>query len=284
MSLRILTDSSSDLPDEMAQAAGVHVLPLFININGTSYRDGLDLSRAEFYQRLPTLNSPATTAAPGIEVFKKHYERLLAEGAGEILSIHVSNRLSSVADMARSAAAEFRRGVVTVLDAGQLSLGTGFAALEAARAAAAGHSLAEVVSLVEDQLARTYTVAALDTFTYLRRSGRVNGLVATLGSLLQIKPLMKMHRGIPNAERARTTSGALNRLNELLTALAPLERGAILHANARHRAETFLRRMRALLPGVEIPLVEISPVIGTHIGPGAVGFVCVAQPKNGDVK
>jgi DegV family protein with EDD domain len=277
MSLRIVTDSSADIPPEQAAALGISVLPLFINVGSRSYRDGLDLSRADFYRLLPEFNPAPRTAAPGPEVIREMYERLANEGATEILSIHVARRLSSVIDTARLAAKEVRRAAVTVMDSGQLSLGIGFAALTAARAASLGHSLAEVVDLIKDQLERTYAFAALDTFTYLVRSGRVNAVLAALGSPLQIKPLMKLHASNLTAERVRTQAGAVRRLIRLLSEHGQLENVAIVHANAYDRAEVLLQQVCDFLPPGEVPIVEIAPVIGTHLGPGTLGFVCVRK-------
>jgi DegV family protein with EDD domain len=279
MNLRIVTDSSADIPAEQASALGISVLPLFIHVGSRSYRDDVDLSRAEFYRRLPEFHPAPKTAAPGPEVLRGMYERLADEGASEIISVHVAGRLSSMMDTARMAARGMRRAAVTVFDAGQLSLGTGFAVLAAARAAAQGCSLAQVIRLMEDQLTRTYVFAALDTFIYLRRSGRVNTLIAALGGLLHIKPLMKMHAGVPSAERVRTQAGAVQRLTRLLTDHLPLEQAAIVHSAARDRAEALLRQVRNLLPQGETPIVEISPVIGVHTGPGVLGFVCVRKEK-----
>lgn len=279
MSLRIVTDSASDLSSEQAAELGITLLPLFIHIGEQSYRDNVDLGRSEFYRRLPEIHPAPLTAAPGVGVFRAMYERLAAEGAQEILSIHVASRLSSLIDTARSAAREARNVAVTVFDSGQLSLGMGFAVQAAARAALAKRPLAEVVHVIESCLARTHVFAVLDSFTYLRRSGRVNTVIATMGSLLQIKPIMKMHAGVPTAERVRTQVGAIRRLIELLKELVPLEQAALVHANAHERAEQLLQDVRHLLPGRTAPLVEISPVIGTHIGPGAVGFVCVRKER-----
>jgi len=277
MTLRIVTDSSADIPPQQAAGLGISVLPLFINVGSRSYRDDVDLSRSEFYRRLPEFDPPPKTAAPGPEVLRQIYDRLADEGASEILSIHVAARLSSMMDTAISAAREARRAAVTVFDSGQLSLGTGFAVLAAARAAARGCSLVEVIRLIEDQLARTHVFAALDTFTYLRRSGRVNALAAALGGMLHIKPLMKMHAGIPSAERVRTQAGAVDRLIKLLREQLPLEQAAVVHSNNHSRAEGLLDQVRDLLPAGQTPIVEIGPVLGVHTGPGVLGFVCVRR-------
>jgi DegV family protein with EDD domain len=275
LSIRIVTDSTCDLPEATTNEYGITVVPLYVNIGGQGYLDGIDLSREEFYERLPDYDPPPTTAAPGPERFRRIYEGLAAEGATEILSIHISISLSAVVDSARSGAQETKGVPVTVFDSGQLSLGTGFLVVAAAKAAAEGCSMAEIIASLEALTLRTYVFAALDTLEFLRRSGRMNGTVAGLGNLLQIKPLLKMHDGNPTAERVRTSSRAIKRLISLLSDLAPLEQVAIVHSYAPDKGEHLRQLVQHLLPAGEVPSVNLTPVIGAHIGPGAVGFACI---------
>lgn len=279
MPIRIVTDSTCDLPEALISEFGITVIPLYINIGSHGYQDGIELSRQEFYDRLPEYNPPPTTASPGPEVFRKTYERLATEGANEILSIHISIKLSSVVDVARLAAKETTAVPVTVFDSRQLSLGTGFLVLTAAKAASQGQSMSEIIALLEEQASRTYVFAALDTLKYLRRSGRLNGMVAGIGELLQIKPLLKMIDGNPTVERVRTNNGATHRLVKILTDLAPLEKVALVHTHAFDKAEALKRQVQHILPEVELLSVDITPVLGVHIGPGAVGFACISTPR-----
>ena len=275
MSIRIVTDSTCDLPEATTNEYGITVVPLYVNIGSQGYLDGVDLSREEFYERLPDYDPPPTTAAPGPERFRRIYEGLAADGATEILSIHISVSLSAVVNAARSGAQETKAVPVTVFDSRQLSLGTGFLVVAAAKAAAEGCSMAEIIASLEALTLRTYVFAALDTLEFLRRSGRMNGTVAGLGNLLQIKPLLKMHDGNPTAERVRTSSRAIKRLISLLIDLAPLEQVAIVHSYAPDKGEHLRQLVQHLLPAGEVPSVNLTPVIGAHIGPGAVGFACI---------
>jgi len=275
LSIRVVTDSTCDLPQAVVTEYGVTVLPMYINIGSRGYLDGVELTRKEFYERLPEFDPPPTTGTPGSETFRRAYESLAAEGATEILSIHISVSLSAVVNVAKLAAADTQSVPITVFDSRQLSLGTGFLVETAARSAKEGRSMTEIVSLLEDQIARTHVCAALDTLEFLRRSGRMNRVVARLGSLLQVKPLLKMYDGDPTSERIRTRGQALGRLVDLLAERAPLERLALLHTHAPDSAEAFRQRIAHLLPRGEVPSVDITPVIGSHIGPGAVGFACV---------
>ncbi len=275
MTIRIVTDSTCDLPQEVILEYGINIIPLYIHAGGREYRDGVDLSRPEFFEKLPSFQPAATTAVPGPDVFRMEYERLAAEGATEILSIHISEKLSAMVNVAREAAKETTVVPVTVFDSRQLSLGMGFQVVAAAEAAAAGRTMPEILAMLEKQITRTHVFAALDTLEFMRRSGRMNFALATLGTLLQIKPLLKMYDGEPTAERVRTRGGAVKRLVELLLEFGPYEKAAILHSAAAERARELLEEIRNLLPAGEIWMEEINPVIGTHIGPGVIGFACI---------
>jgi DegV family protein with EDD domain len=275
MTIKIVTDSTCDLPEAIVAEYGITVVPLYINVGDQSYLDGVELSRQEFYERLPDYESPPTTAAPGPEVFRQTYERLADEGATGVLSIHISISLSATMDVARLGAKETDAVPVTVFDSRQLSLGTGFLVLTAAKAAAEGRSMDEIMPLLEEQISRSHVFAALDTLEFLRRSGRMNRVMAGLGSVLQIKPLLKMYDGNPTAERVRTRKRAIERLISLLSELVPLEQVALVHTHAPDKAEDLRQRVQHVLPEGETLSVEVTSVIGAHIGPGAVGFACV---------
>jgi DegV family protein with EDD domain len=275
MPIRIVTDSTCDLPRSLLDEYGIISVPLYINVGENSYLDGKDLSREEFYRRLPDYESHPTTAVPSPAMFGQVYDDLKMEGAIEVLSIHISASLSAVADVARVAAREEESISVTVFDSRQLSMGMGFLVLAAARAATEGRTVEEIVSLLEEQISRTHVFAALDTLEFLRRSGRMNAVMAGLGSVLQIKPLLTMYDGRPGAERVRTRRRATRRLIALLEQCRPVEQVALVHTHAPERAEHILQQARHLLPEVEVLSVDITPVIGAHIGPNAVGFACV---------
>jgi DegV family protein with EDD domain len=274
----IATDSTSDIPAELAVKHNIRVIPMYINMGDEGYQDGIDISRQDFYERLPTSDPFPTTAAPGIDNFKEVYAQLMEEGVDEILSIHVSASLSAVMDVAQKAAEQTEYIPVTVYDSGQLSLGTGFQVLEAAKAAASGLSMKEILSLIKDQASRTHVFAALDTLEYLKRSGRMNAFMAGLGSVLKIKPILTMHRGTPGAERVRTKERSITRLIELVSDLGPIEELALVHTNAKKEAESLGQRVKHLIPPGKTPLsVDVTPVLGAHLGPGAVGFTCITK-------
>ncbi|MBN1285200.1 MAG: DegV family protein [Anaerolineae bacterium] len=279
MTIKIVTDSTCDLPADLIAEHDVSVIPLYINFGTESYQDGVDLSREEFYRKLPDYPVAPTTSAPGPEVFRCLYEKLADEGATEILSIHISENLSSTMGVAYLGTKATTRIPVTAFDSRQLSMGTGFLVLTAAKAAQAGQSMREILALIEDQIKRTHVFAALDTLEFLRRSGRMSWAASRLGSLLRIKPLLRMYDGEAQPHRVRTSTRAIDRLVTWLEELVPLEKIALLHALVPEQAEALRARVQHLAPDLKIPLLEINPVIGAHIGPGVLGFACVTRPE-----
>jgi len=277
MTIRIVTDSTCDLPKEILQEYGITVVPLYIHADSQVYQDGVDLTRNEFYKRLPGYKTSPTTAAPGPELFRQAYEHLAAEGATEILSIHISIKLSATVDSAHLAARETTVVPVTVFDSRQLSLGTGFQILTAIQAVKDGRSMSDILSLLENQIPRTYVFAALDTLEFMRRSGRMNFALSSLGTLMQIKPILTMYDGEPGAERVRTRRSAMNRLVELYKTYGPYQHVSLVHSHALERAKILKQEVESLLPAGEIMIEEINPVLGTHVGPGVVGFVVVSK-------
>jgi DegV family protein with EDD domain len=280
MNLRIVTDSTCDLPEEIIRELKIAVLPLNIHLGEKTYEDGVELSREEFYRQLPDCEPFPKTAAPSPEAFQQLYQRLADEGADEILSIHISEGLSATVNQARIAAEQFTRVPITVLDSSQLSLGTGFLVEKAAQLAAAGHTLDEILSMLREQMQRSYVFASLKTLEYLRRSGRMNSAVAHLGDFLKIKPLLHMHLGKTSIERVRTQKKSMAQLLAWLDQHAPYERLAILQAGIQEEAEALQAAVRAYFPEDPEPVpVQITPVLGAHLGIGVLGFAGVSKKR-----
>ena len=277
MAIKILTDSTCDLPQEIIKSLGVKVIPLYINIGDQGYLDGIDISRQEFYSQLADYPSHPTTGTPGTAAFTQAFDNLVDEGADEIISIHISEKLSATIDVARTAAREYQRAKVTVVDSGQLSIGTGFQVELAARMANDGKISSEILSALNSLRSRTFVTAGLDTLEFLRRSGRMNRFMTGIGSLIQLKPILTMKDGKPGSDRVRTSFRSEKRLISLLEARVPLERFALVHTNAHAKAEQFKKKIEKFLPEGEIFSMDITPVIGAHLGPGAVGFALVSK-------
>jgi DegV family protein with EDD domain len=275
MTIRIVTDSTCDLPQAVIDDLGIKVVPLYINIGQKSYLDGVDITRKEFYTNLPGYANHPTTATPSVDIMTNAYQSLVDEGATEILSIHISISLSATVDVARTAASEFQSVPVTVWDSRQLSLGTGFQVETAARMAREDKSMMEILEVLDDMASRSLVTARLSTLEFLRRSGRMNSAMTGIGSLLRLKPILKMIDGKPTSERVRTFKRAEERLMQLLNEHLPVERFALLHTNASREAEDLLRRIKGIFPLQPAYSMDITPVIGAHIGPGAIGYTII---------
>jgi DegV family protein with EDD domain len=285
MRIGIVTDSTSDLPPYLVQEHGIEVVPLMLIIDGKQYEDGVGLSRAELYERLPQLQGIATTAAPGIGPIQERYRRLFDQGCEHVLSIHAAGALTSILATAEQAARDFEDRV-TVVDSRSLSLGLGFQVLAAAEAAE--HGLGAVLSAAESTRRRLRVLAALDTLRYVRRSGRLPAAVSTFGGVLHLKPIIELSEGeIRIVSAARSSGQATRRMAAFFGPDQPLERLAIMHSGAEGPAKAFLdqilREQGRSLPR-DILLVNVTPVIGLHVGPNALGFAAVgARLKSPDL-
>jgi DegV family protein with EDD domain len=276
MSIAIVTDSTADLPPELMTTRNIHVVPAILIIDGQQLEDGEGISRQEFYQRLPGMNSLPTTATPAIGKFEEIYEKVFNSGIDQIVSIHAPARLSGIFNSAQVAATKFGKKV-HIVDSGQVTLGLGFQVLGAAEDAKNGLPLVDILEHVEDIRRRIHLVAMLDTLEYVRRSGRVSWAKASIGVLLQIKPFIGLKDGIVlRLGESRTRRKGIARLYELLRELGPLEHLAILHTNAESEAYQMMQEFAH--QGSSHPLiVNVTSIIGTHVGPNGLGFVAVTQ-------
>jgi DegV family protein with EDD domain len=276
MKIGIVTDSTSDLPPYLVEEHNIQVVPTILILDGKEYADGIGITREEFYTRLPSFQTPPTTAAPSIGDFTTSYETLFSQSCDHIISIHPANQLTNIINVARQAAQEFP-DKVTCVDSGSLSLGLGFQAVAAAEEAEFG--LKSALDAIASTRKRLQISAALDTMEYLKRSGRVPGAVAALGGLLSIKPMIELVDGEVKAIGAvRTTKQADERILKFLLARGELQRLAILHTNAEPRARNLLNEMmshaRQSVPR-DVLFVNVTAVIGTHLGPNGLGFAAV---------
>ncbi|MBV6395443.1 MAG: DegV domain-containing protein [Anaerolineales bacterium] len=280
MKIGIVTDSTSDLPLHLAQQFGIEIVPSILIIEGEQYADGAGISRSDFYAQLPGMKIFPTTAAPSIGEFSVRYQKLFNSGCDHILSIHAASQLTAIASIATQAAQDFP-GRITIVDSGSLSLGLGFQVLAAAESAASDSSIEAALTSLSETRRRLHVSAALDTMDFLRRSGRVPAAITLLGGALSIKPMVELTNGqIKPIGAARTTSQADERMASFLKLGLPLERLAILHTGAETRARTFLTRLmqesRLELPR-DILIVNVTTVIGAHVGPNGLGFASVRK-------
>ena len=275
--VRVVTDSTADIPADMSAALGIAVIPSYVVFGAESYRDEVELSKEEFYEKLRSTSVIPTTAAPPPAVYDETYRRLAKE-TKEIVSIHLASRYSALYSSAVLAAKNVSEARITVVDSEQVTMGYGWMVVAAAEAAQGGASVEQIVTLVEEMKPRSRVVAVLDTLEFLHRGGRVGWIRAMIGTLLNVKPIIEVRQGeIQLVERARTMQRSLGRLVERVEALGPLERAIILHADAADMAQRVSDRLQAADPGWN-PLIHPAGVtIASHVGPGAVGIACVTQ-------
>lgn len=277
MNISVVTDSTADLPVALAQKYQVHIVPNLVIIDGQTLVDGKDISRDEFYQRLPGMRTPPTTGTASSGAYQTLYQELLDQGADQVVSIHTSSQLSGIYNAAHAAAQEFP-GRVHVQDSQNLSMGVGFQVLIAAEAVARRATMSEILSLLAEVRKRLRLIAMLDTLEYVRRSGRVSWARARIGGLLQVKPFIAVREDgkVASLGEARTRSKGVARLKELLLEIGDLERLAILHTSAEADARQFLAELKLRLP-TEPLIVNVTTVIGAHVGPNGLGFAAVIR-------
>ena len=270
----VVTDSTADVPAEEAAALDLTVIPALLTVEGRTFVDGQGFSRTDLYRRMLSLDGLPTTAVPSPERFAAAYESLLRAGATHILSIHLSERLSGMLQTAAQAAQDFGDRV-RIFDSSQVSLGLGFQAMEAAAAALAGDSIQLVTEVARRARDRVRLIAMLNTLEFVRRSGRVSWLRANLGGLLNIKQLIEVVDGsIRRLERVRTRSRALEALRTLASGWGPLRRLAILHTAVPDEAAALGSDLNHLCPRPPI-VVEVTTVIGAHVGPESIGLAAL---------
>lgn len=286
-SLYVVTDSTADLPAELARSHGIHVVPLAVHFGDEVRHDGVDLTPKSFYEKLAAGRVHPSTSPPEPEDFLARYRELLARR--DVVSIHLSEKMSQTVVHARLAAEEAGTAArpedpdasIEVVDSGLVSLALGLVALFAARLAARGLDAVEVARRVEELKGRTSALFVVDTLEYLRKGGRIGAARALLGSLLGIKPILGIGDGqVVPVDKVRGGRAAHPRILELLAERADPERpivAAIAHANAPVWADRLRGLVEARFPVAEMIVAEIGPTVGVHGGPGTVG-VAWLQP------
>lgn len=271
--IRIVTDSSCDIPPHLVERHRLSVVPLTIRFGETEYTDGVDLTPQEFWTKLTQASSLPETAAPSAGTFLDAYRGLVDDGADGIIAICLSSELSATYQSAVIAAEKVEDCEVRVVDSRSVSMAAGLQAIDAARAAEAGADLEQTAAVALAASAATNIFAALDTLEFLKRGGRIGGAQAFLGNLLDIKPLITFADGVvAPAGRVRTRSKAREALVERVRELSPrLKQLAVLHGDSAE-VEDFVRQVREAGSGIEPIIAQLGPVVGTHSGPGVLGI------------
>ena len=273
MTVRIVTDSSCDLPQALADKLGITIVPLSIRFGDEEFIDRTTITADEFWARCNASPVLPETAAPSPGQFETEYRRLKADGATAVVVVALSSSLSATMQSAEIAARNVAGDIdVHIVDSRNASMGLGLTALECAEAALAGATAADIVKLADSLIPRTHVFGALDTLENLKKGGRIGGAKAMLASALSIKPLIEVRNGlVEEAGKQRTRSKALAHLIDILKQNSGrLERVGILHAQCAD-IEQFLASVREVWSG-EVIVVDIGAVIGTHAGVGTISI------------
>jgi DegV family protein with EDD domain len=270
-SIGVVTDSTADLRPELQERFGLAMVPLIVNWDGQTFRDKLDLSTAEFYQRLRTSKSLPKTGAPSVAAFEAAYREQLRQH-GAVISVNLAARLSGTYAVARKAAESVDPGHIWVVDSGTVSVCLAWLAEGAARWAQEGLEPEAIVERLEDMKRRMRILALLETLEFLQRGGRIGRAAALAGTLLSVKPILSVVDGeVAPVERVRSMNKALRRLVELVVASGSIERVGVVDGDSPVHADEVDRQLRAHFPDRTIDRGELGPVVGTHGGPGVVG-------------
>ena len=274
MAVRIVTDSTADMPLEIAHALGISVVPLSVIFGEEVFREGVDISHDLFYDKLAHGKVLPTTSAPSVGDFLAVYEPLLKE-TDEIVSVHLSSKLSATYNNACQAAQVLadRGARIEVMDSQVVSLGLSFATMAAARVAREDGDIDRIKAVVDSTIQRIRIYILLDTLEYVRRGGRIGRARAFLGTMLRVKPLLSLRDGeVHPQERVRTKARALDRLFQIATSYPNIREVAIGYSTNPQDAHDFEQRLAAVMPHVNIWVARFGPVIGTHGGPGVLGL------------
>jgi len=269
MTVKIVTDSVSDIPPEIVQELGITVVPLYVHFGEQTYRDGIDLTTEEFYRKLKSSPILPRTSAPGPGIFAQIFDKLAKE-TNEILVITLSQRFSAVYQAALQGIELMKeKGQVTVVDSKTAIMGQGLLVTEAAKEALSGASLQKIVDNLHRRIGLVHIRATMDTLKYLAMGGRIGKAQAFLGAMLRINPIL----GIKNGEafpfsRERSRARAIEALYKFSTSFTNVKAIAVEHALNKDEAKALAKQIASTFSKIPVYISQVSPVIGTHAGPG----------------
>jgi DegV family protein with EDD domain len=278
MTVRIVTDSTSDMPSEVAKELGITVVPLYVHFGSEAYRDGVDLTTDQFYPKMVASDVIPTTSTPTPADFAKEYDRLAEEAEG-ILVLTISRKLSATYDSAKQALEERKSQCpIELLDSRLSLMGLGLVAIAAAKAANKGASLKDVLVLTKENIPRLDMRIAFDTLEYLRRGGRIGKAQAFFGSLLKVNPILTIKDGeVYPAARERSRAKAVDYLVNFAAGYTHIEEMAVEDATTPDEADSLMERLGAKYPKEDIYRSKVSPVIGAHVGPRVLSVMVLGE-------
>jgi len=277
MSIAVITDSTSDLSPQLAEKHGITVVPLNVHIEDDTFLDGITISADEMYRRLPDQQVIPQTSAPSVGTYIEVYEKL-AKTHDEIISVHLSSKLSLTHNAAVNAVAELGSNGprIEVIDSLQASMALGYSAIRAAEAVADGSSLDETVAMVKNTIERAEAIFMVDTLEYLVRGGRIGKAKGFVGSILNVRPILTIQDGVAHPlERARNRKKGIARLKALVAERAPLQKLSILYTTDKDDALAIAAEVARYVPSGEPDVAQLGPVVGNYVGPGLLGTALV---------
>lgn len=277
--VKVVTDSTSDIPLDLAARLGVTIVPLTVTMGDETFRDAFDITPSQFYEKLPSLKNLPTTSQPPVPLFEEAYATALRDGYN-VISIHISAKLSGTFNSASVAAKSFPTERIRVIDSKLVTAALGLIVIKAAEMAQTGTNLETIEREVYDLIDRTSIFATADTLEYLHKGGRIGGLRSLFGTILAVKPIFQVKNGeLVPYQNVRTKRKALERIAELTKNLGPLEKLAIAHAESPDEAGELANMLASIYPLKDIYESYIGPVVGAHAGPKTMG-VCVIKARS----
>jgi len=283
MAIKVVTDSTSDLPADVAKSLGIEVVPLNVHFGSDVYKDRVNLMPDTFYDKLINGDVLPTTSQPSVGEFIDVYERLGSDADG-IVSVHVSEKLSGTMNSARLASQQANADCpIEVVDTFQVSMGVGICAMEAAEVANSGGDMNQVILAARNAVTRSQCFFMLETLEFLQKGGRIGKAQALIGNLLKIRPMLILQEGeVHPLGRERTRRKGIAKLVDTVEELAPISGLAVMYSTGPDEAQTLAQNVsKFMIEGREPMMLQIGPVIGTYAGPDTLGIALISAKSGG---
>ena len=283
MAIKVVTDSTSDLPADVAESLGIEVVPLNVHFGSDVYKDRVNLMPDTFYDKLINGDVLPTTSQPSVGEFIDVYERLGSDADG-IVSVHISEKLSGTMNSARLASQQANADCpIEVVDTFQVSMGVGICAMEAAEVANSGGDMNQVLLAARNAVTRSQCFFMLETLEFLQKGGRIGKAQALIGNLLKIRPMLMLQEGeVHPLGRERTRRKGIAKLVDTVEELAPISGLAVMYSTGPDEAQTLAQNVsKFMIEGREPMMLQIGPVIGTYAGPDTLGIALISAKSGG---
>ena len=283
MAIKVVTDSTSDLPADVAESLGIEVVPLNIHFGSDVYKDRVNLMPDAFYDKLINGDVLPTTSQPSVGEFIDVYERLGSDADG-IVSVHISEKLSGTMNSARLASQQANADCpIEVVDTFQVSMGVGICAMEAAEVANSGGNMNQVILAARNAVTRSQCFFMLETLEFLQKGGRIGKAQALIGNLLKIRPMLMLQEGeVHPLGRERTRRKGISKLVDTVEELAPISGLAVMYSTGPDEAQTLAQNVsKFMIEGREPMMLQIGPVIGSYAGPDTLGIALISAKSGG---